>query len=120
MRKGQSPSSNGRELVYEAHPLTKVGPISKLVPLSEAKKMRRRVIQVVLQVIQVIQSFFFSIFFYFFYLFLETSCDESSHSFKTSLPGVHVGNGLVDGPRGGDPRCLRQAEASAKLFFVSL
>ena len=60
-RLGQSPSSNGRELVYEAHPLTKVGPISKLVPLSEAKM--RRVLQVVLQVIlkvslKVIQSFF--------------------------------------------------------------
>ncbi|CAJ1353639.1 unnamed protein product [Effrenium voratum] len=31
-QEAQSPSSNGQEIVYEAHPLTKVGPISKLVP----------------------------------------------------------------------------------------
>lgn len=35
----QSPSSNGREIIYEAHPLTKVGPISKLVPLPEASML---------------------------------------------------------------------------------
>lgn len=35
----QSPSSNGKEIVYEAHPLTKVGPISKLVPLPQASML---------------------------------------------------------------------------------
>ncbi|CAE7751647.1 FUBP3, partial [Symbiodinium pilosum] len=32
----QSPTSNGREIVYEAHPLARVGPISQWVPLPEA------------------------------------------------------------------------------------
>lgn len=35
----QSPSSNGKEIIYEAHPLTKVGPISKLVALPEASML---------------------------------------------------------------------------------
>eukprot|EP00435_Cladocopium_sp_Y103_P071442 s155_g37.t1 len=38
-RDAQSPSSNGKEIVYEAHPLTKVGPISKLVALPEASML---------------------------------------------------------------------------------
>ncbi|CAE7463721.1 FUBP3 [Symbiodinium natans] len=35
----QSPSSNGREIVYEAHPLTRVQPISRFVQLPEVGRL---------------------------------------------------------------------------------
>ncbi|CAE7806654.1 FUBP3 [Symbiodinium sp. CCMP2592] len=40
----QSPSSNGREIVYEAHPLARVGPISRVLAQPEASMLDTSVV----------------------------------------------------------------------------